>query len=76
MNPKTRPVLSRMYGVSLNAVLSSRLYFVVGADLDFIRIRGRSCVANMINAITRVAQPKPMRGWRCVKIIGNIMPPI
>lgn len=48
---------------------------VVGGERDLIRTRGGIRVANIMNAITRVAQPKPILGWRWVKIMGYMMPP-
>ena len=36
---------------------------------------GMESVPNMMKAITRVAQPKPIRGWREWKTIGYMIPP-
>lgn len=62
MNPKNSPIENRVQGTFLNTFISIKGLRVEGKTFARITNTGTIKVANMMNAMTRVVQAKPMRG--------------
>lgn len=77
MKPRNVPAAYKSNGISFQAERSSLLPCTfLGVSERVRRIKtGTSNMARVINAITRVAQPKPIRGCNCWNTTGKMRPP-